>query len=497
MNRFFITNFLLCCFTIMLTSAQAQNDPWCGTPPERSKWLENYLQNASAYPKSNDLIYVPITVQVIGTDDGEGYASVRSILNALCTLNEDFATANIQFYMQGDIRYRNNSNYYDHASTSLGRQIANQYNVSNTINCYIVNNAGGDGVGGYAPFSGNYLVLRRSTLTNGNRTLSHEMGHSLSLRHTFHGWEDYEHDYLQNAPDIVYGKHTLEGHPVERSDRSNCDNAGDGFCDTPNDYLSQPWECDAGLMSRITQNDPTGVNFKSDGRNIMSYSACNDRFSQDQINAMRANLQDVKRSIINRAQPIAVVDSLVTILQAPVNSASVVFNSVSLQWNALPTATQYLIEVSRSANFPSTLVTSYVTKDNRIVITDLTNNRSYFWRVKAISAFNFCSNYSASGKFTTTTTTPVTVLNDKTSFNIYPNLLTNNQNITIEATLENAMPLQVRLIDMSGKLLQSTVYQAISGVNNLRFEPNNLPKGMYLLNITTEVGSVIEKIVIQ
>ena len=45
-------------------------------------------------------------------------------------------------------------------------------------------------VQGYYSSQGDYVIVRKEELIKGNNTLSHEIGHFFSLRHTFYGWEN-------------------------------------------------------------------------------------------------------------------------------------------------------------------------------------------------------------------------------------------------------------------------------------------------------------------
>ena len=67
----------------------------------------------------------------------------------------------------------------------------------------------------------------------------------------------------------------------------------------------------------------------------------------------------------------------------------------------------------------------------------------------------------------------------------------------MESNLLESARLNVRLFDLSGKLLQTANYNAIAGKNRLQFTPNTLPKGIYVLNIVGDKINVMEKIVIQ
>ncbi len=80
---------------------------------------------------------------------------------------------------------------------------------------------------------------------------------------------------------------------VEKMDFSNCYDSGDRFCDTRPDYLNYRWACAPDSLSVTVQKDPNGVEFRSDATLYMSYSldVCSNRFTDEQIEAMRTNFQ--------------------------------------------------------------------------------------------------------------------------------------------------------------------------------------------------------------
>lgn len=491
---------LLSIFTFSF--ANAQQRPWCATPNEPSKWTESYLQNRGAFEKSGETLYVPLTIHLVGTDDGTGYLAVKNVLDALCALNEDYLAAGIQFYQFGGFRYINRTIYYEDKNRSFGAQMHNQNKVANTINIYIVENAGEDAEEGtqtlgYATaIGGDGLVIVKSEVGRTAVTLPHEMGHVLGLYHTFFGWEASDYKFEETTPDMVsYNRQ------VERVDGSNCAAAADGLCDTKPDYLSySPWNCNAEGLSTIVQKDQTGTTFRSDGTNFMSYSqsACQNRFSEGQNQLMRAHLTTTKRNTLNRTTPLAIIDSSKATLQTPANAAQVNFASVALTWNTVPSATFYLVEVSRLSNFAGSFTTSYLVKNNNsITLTDLANNRTYYWRVRAFNEFSFCSASSTAGRFQTVSTTPTVEIAGKEYFNIYPNVITANQSVNIQAELPEQTRLNVRLFDLSGKMLQSIDYEALAGETTLQFNPGDVAKGIYILNITTNRGTVVDRLVIQ
>ncbi len=486
---------LLLLTTLLLSSqlfTQAQETQWCGTPATASKWTENYLSNRTAFEKSDEILYVPVTVHVVGTDAGEGYASFKSILDAFCTLNADFATSNVIFYLQGNIRYIKNSRFYNHTSSNTGRTFARQNNISNTINTYIVENAGG-AAGYVGDISSDYLVIKKAEFTSGNHTWGHEMGHALGLYHTFFGWETYVHDYSQNAPSVVNNNRA-----VERVDASNCKNAGDGLCDTSPDYLKDRWDCNTNTEN-IIQRDPIGQTFRSDGTNIMSYATdnCTNRFSEEQKAVMRANLKSTKVFFLSSAQPLPSLDTLQVEAIAPATGAAVDAAAVELEWTKLPVGTNYLVEVSIYPNFVVSATDTYFSQTNKLTLTGLTKNKSYYWRVRPYNINSTCSNFSKSSRFRTSLTTATEELQTDIDLAVFPNPAAAGQTFTISANLPERNRLNIRLFDLAGKLITSATYDALAGENQLPFVPGELSKGIYILHVTSDHINAVKKVIIQ
>jgi len=70
-------------------------------------------------------------------------------------------------------------------------------------------------------------------------------------------------------------------------------------------------------------------------------------------------------------------------LVSPENLSTNVALDPTLSWEAVPTATGYVVEVSTSNTFATTVYSGTVT-NNSVQLSGLLNNTTYYWRVKAL-----------------------------------------------------------------------------------------------------------------
>lgn len=78
---------------------------------------------------------------------------------------------------------------------------------------------------------------------------------------------------------------------------------------------------------------------------------------------------------------------------------------------------------------------------------------------------------------------------------VYPNPATDVLNIDL--TLSQADKLNLRLVDMTGKLLKEEIVEGGDGDNHLRFDINGVAKGLYLLEVATPSGKSVRKVTVQ
>ncbi len=367
--------------------AMAQNSAtWCG-----SVLPESYKQEYAARDRSNyaqlyaqrgGIQWVGVFYHVITKDDGTGGVGLRKVFESHCELNEAYNQFNIGFYISG-IDTIKNTTLWNFQNQSLGWQAFSQFNETNVCNVYLNGNL--PGLCGFATFpnsapnGGGVFMNAADCLGTATTTLPHEVGHYFGLMHTF---------------DTSYG--------VEYVDGSNCNNAGDLFCDTPADFLDQRTPC----PYTGTQTDPHGDLYSTviDESLYMSYfnDNCVYRFSPMEETEMNQVLVNDRPNLL--IPPVPDLTPLDTAhFLSPVNGDTTLMGtSVTIKWNAIPRATHYILKV-QSGSGSVTYVDSAIT-DTFFVLNNLVSNKAYKYRVKGICYGNTCSPATV---FNTIKTSPI------------------------------------------------------------------------------------------
>jgi hypothetical protein len=507
-------------FTLLIVTLflQAQNPAPCGSPAYKSEWLKNYQKHPEAFKGlSSAPLYVPMTIHNVGTDQGQGYYSYKGLLDAFCVLNQDFEPAEITFFMNEDVRYINNTAFNSHDTVIDGGLFMLQYDIENTINTYFVSDPAGN-CGYNLPWAS--IAMNKGCSGPTSHTWAHEVGHNLSLPHPFFGWEGgvswdntVPHNYSNAAPTTVLANYTnfkdslyldtliIDTVLVELMDRSNCQEAADGFCDTYPDYISSRWNCNNNGESPTLQTDPNGTTFRSDGTLIMSYSddICANRFSQEQMNAMRANLQDEKPNLISTAAPLAQVD--VNFNWAPLYpqaNETVNPNNVSFEWEAVDHATHYLIQVSRLPSFAVNEVETVVT-ENRYLATDLTPGVTFFWRIRPFNFYSTCAGFSSFRNFKTGQATNVRSIAERSNdVKIYPVPAKSGQTVWITwegEYLSNPLT-NYTVVNLLGKKVAEGTVALNKSQSSLLNLPTQLSAGTYIVSISIGDMQIRKKLII-
>lgn len=495
MNRFVLSS-LLALLVSFASSAQTTSS-YCGTPPGKSEWLQQYQQQPTPVSARSDVfLYIPLTIHIVGTSEGEGYYDLDQLYPSLCTLNEDFAESNIQFYIQGEINYIDNDSYYDH-NFSQGSQMMNTYNKPNTVNCYFVDSPAGN-CGYYSPWR-DAVAISNGCADPDSHTWAHELGHFFSLPHTFSGWEGTDYETNMEVPFFLDN-----GGEVELKDGSNCAEAGDGFCDTPADYLSFRWGCNGQGQSNVLQRDPTDSTFRSDGRLIMSYAfdGCSERFSEEQTMAMRANILSQRPNLYaNPPEPVFLDTAPVAV--APVNGDSIgISTSAVLEWEPLDGAALYSVVISR--HFPGIEVLLqaqyFQTTGTSVLVEDLLPSASYRWTVQAYNRYDGCTTASEPAVFSLSDPVFTSTAEAAEAFQlqVYPQPAADGTPVTVEWHLAKAETVQLWLRSAAGQLIRQQQLPGQAGRQRAQLSTAGLPTGLYLLEIRTASGlGAYRKVVVQ
>lgn len=505
---------MLVLFSLGYTFAQSPLKP-CGTVGAKSSWLQKYQADPAAFQKNIDtIIYVPLTIHLVGTEGGTGFFKHGDLLDALCTLNEDFETSNIQFYVEGSINYLYSNAWYQHQTILQGGEMMFTNNIENTLNCYFVSDPAGN-CGYNLPYAG--IAVAKSCAKPTDHTWSHEVGHALSLPHPFLGWEggvsydnSVSHNFTDPAPltvtyDYTYFLDTLildtliiDTALVEFVDGSNCSVAADGFCDTSPDYIASRWNCNTNLESPLVQKDPNGVEFRSDATLIMSYANdnCAYRFSDEQIAAMRANLYDEKPDLLYNQTSEELVE-LTPELFEPIDNELVQYNYVELQWEEVPNASHYVIQVSLLSSFSPSLTKTYISNENAILIDDLADQKKYYWKVRPYNNYHFCTEFSAYQRFETENMVGVKEIDELVSMQVYPTILKPNDKLNVIAFANEAFDGKVKLFNNLGELITEIQYSFSQGSNTFIFEmTKELSAGFYFLTLNVRGKVLMEKLIV-
>lgn len=313
-------------------------EQWCGTDQLIQKQFESNpglqqvfhegIMSAARYRHTNAgnraTITVPVVVHIIH-DNGIGNISNEQVQSALDILNLDYnrlnadttdtrntfdapfvpeaGSMNMEFKLakidpngectNGIVRVN-----APHLTYNAGEDCkyasnggSNQWPQDEYFNIWIVNsidNGGGQGITlGYAylPYSGVFggwgILIRHDTFgsietANGSdgRTLTHEMGHALGLNHIFDsGWGGGNQT----------GCHT-----------NDCTSNGDYCCDTPPQEEAN-WSCNStwNSCSDVPVGDAYGFDAMDQIENYMSYNACQNMFSRNQVDIMQANFVNI------------------------------------------------------------------------------------------------------------------------------------------------------------------------------------------------------------
>jgi hypothetical protein len=171
------------------------------------------------------------------------------------------------------------------------------------------------------------------------------------------------------------------------------------------------------------------------------------------------------------------------------------FDYVELEWESIPNATHYIVQVSRVNSF-SFIEYSALTTDTSLIATNLQSQKDYYWRVKAFNQGYTCAPISPNETFSTDDILRTENLQTIEKFSIYPTILENGQQLNIEIDSRERMDAQLALFNISGQQLINNSLLLSVGKNKSTINLPNLIGGTYIVQIRTSEGVINEKIIV-
>ncbi len=463
----------------------------CGTITTEEEMQRIYEFNQlppAAFKTTADVDTIPLTIHLVGRDDGTGYYSYDHLFQVLCELNTRFAPVNMYFNVKWPVRYINNSSYYIHNNYNGSNMMA-QNNVANTVNVYFVSDPAG-ACGYYSP-PRDAVAIAISCSAPTSTTLTHELGHYFGLPHTFYGWEN------NNTPAPGDQENVARTGP-----NANCGRAGDGFCDTEADYVAERWN---NCNNFPVHTDRYGVTLTPDPTVYMSYSPdrCMTRFTSSQVAYMRNNLYTRRPNLLNSVNK---PSSGVMELEQPeiIYPSDLLYaNYQKVVWRQVPGAEYYYVKVSSNSVF-ETVFQASITADTSLELNiDVRDRAQLKVAVTPLRSVNVCGVSKQTHPFVATdahTTLDVgeVAASGTGMLRIVPNPVTGGSAVRIQAESLPAGSYQMHLFNMNGQKVMQHTFDYYPGSSTIEISTRSLPAGMYFLKAVNATGDQwAEKLIIQ
>ncbi len=497
---------------------QAQHS--CGTSMHdqydlRERLIQNRANAAhqeTAGQRNTDY-YVPIKFHLVGKADGSQVANHALVLDMLCTLNEEYAEMDIQFYIKMPFNYIYHDGLYSNPQGTTGGPGGGAFQIStnkvqNALNIFIVGSFYQQGslLGYYqGPFPTNDFIVIKKNATYGS-TAPHEVGHFFSLAHPFFGWEDnawnpnvHGNPVGINAPSVGFQFPI----PNEMQDQSNCLSAADAICDTSPDYLFAFSNGQSGCNTWTGgAMDPNGDVVDPIETNMMSYfGSCSDyNFTEDQKTAIIADLESPQRNYVrpDYTPDLTEITEIPELIE-PIDGATTSgYNAIAFDWTAVAGAQYYVLEIDFLPTFGGS-PTRYIVDGSFKIVEDIFNaNGNYYWRVRPFGEYFTCnSEYSESGTFKAGSTVNVDEIKAVSGWSIHPNPISTSQVLNININANQAFDATVSLYNTTGQLVRSVAKQNFgTGVSNLDLSVAGLSPGLYIVTVNSKEGVLNKKVIV-
>ncbi len=493
--------FALGCFLLPGASAQ------CGTDDYASMSIFRTNLDHLRTPGRGVKNYIPVTFHILASSTGNGRVSEENLLLQVANLNAQYADQDIIFYLD-ELKYINNDLIYKTPGAWEAENQMFPYKDDNAVNIFICDKAN-DGTEqpgvttlGYYTRSWDWIVMNKSQINYTANTLSHEVGHFLSLPHTFLGWECNPFNVAKYGNPVKFDNTlSCDGGwgewEIELHDRSNCATAGDQICDTPEDYnlglFFQPG-CDS---NRIVK-DKNGELITPMINNVMSYYKGCDAFmfSPTQKQLILTDFLSGNRDYI-RTGVVPNTDSVTAPVEYiyPINGEETHTTSgIVLDWEDTPGANQYLLTYARNAGFTISTVKLIVNESQFELPGELQEGSNYYWKVWPFNESRTDARYSATQHFVVGDLSDVNTIRDIESFLIYPNPVHSGETPYLSMHAVQPIDGHLEVLDMAGRILAGSSVAIPVGDSQTPVPVHDLLPGIYIIRLNTASGMLLSQV---
>lgn len=497
--------FVFALFATSLQTVLAQSNSICNLSPEIQEIMkQRMLSNRALFQKTLQTrtgasIYIPVRFFLTAKSDGTGrYQDYYNLFKFFCRTNDCIGDHSMIFYIKEIDESINNTLIHEHPNNE-GKKLLDDLVKSkqDAINIFIGDDVNKSSLGIYN-FIHDYITFNYLGIIEDSRALCHNLGHFLSLGHTCGLWLEY--NCLKKTIDqSPFGK------PVEYVSRTKkdsignliCSYAGDGFCDTPADYSEFNNASINPCVYQGCAKDPDGVNLDPNIKNPMAISSyiaiCFDTFTNQQKQAMLFDYLSPERDYI-KVNYIPLGETKSPKYLKPNNQSKLTnYDSIFFDWTDDPNSTDYILEIALNSSFNLKLQ-QFKTKVSQYLVTSLSPQSRYYWRVLAYNANSFCDIDPIVSIFTTGfLATPTDETQDrKIKYQLHDNK--SDHKMVIEFFFNELETAQFKLFDLNGKLIQSQKIQN----NRIELDKDQLMAGLYFFNVSSRnKNDLCEKLLIQ
>ncbi len=500
MSRLYFLLIILIAISHQIAIAQS----YCNLSSESQDFIkQRMLNNRKSFQynlqsRTGSSIYIPVRFWLTANDDGsKRFQEYLKLFNFFCKTNECIGDHSMIFYIK-EIDESINNTLINRYPLKEGKQMLND--IINTkrdaINVIICDEADKSLVG-VTSINDDYIIMNAIGVIEESRSLCHNFGHFLSLPHTCGAWLWY--DCSKPTKDqIPFGR------PVEYVSRSKTDSIGniicmyaaDGFCDTPADYSEFNNSISTPCNYSGCAKDPDNVQLNPNISNPMSISSnvtCSDTFTNQQKEAMLIDYLTPERDYI-KVNYIPIGKTYPPKYLEPSNQSKLTkYDSIFFDWTDDPNSTDYILEIAENTKIDFK-PQRFKTKQSQYLVTSLTPNTRYFWRVLAYNSNSFCDIEPIISVFTSGfLSTSVSKESDQQiQYNIFNNQ--NNNELTIDFYFEEDETFKFNLFDLNGKLLYNSKIQN----RKIKLDNKQLKPGLYFFNVYSLTKNVLTvKLLIQ